>query len=287
MTVEREESEVAGPEEAYTAFAVACKGHVATVELRGTGTGNGLGRAFWIELPRVVRDLERHEGVRVVVLRGAGDTFTVGLDLRWYVPHLRHAMRRGGALAASRAELLEQNRLMQESVSALAQCRKPVVAAIHGECIGGGLDIATACDLRFAAADAVFSVREVRLGIVADLGVLQRLPRIVGEGHTRELALRGSDIDAKRAFEIGLVNQVYTSASALFAGAHAVAEEIAANPPRAVAGTKRVLVETDGLRIDEALRYAALWNTAFLPSDDFREAIAALGEGRPPEFTGR
>lgn len=287
VTDTRRKSKGPGDAKNYGAFEVMIADHVATVTLRGTGRGNLLGRTAWIELGQVFQALDGDVTVRAAVLRGAEDSFSVGLDLRWYVHHLRHAMRSSDGLAAARAALLEENRLMQKAVGTLATCRKPVVAAIHGACIGGGLDIATACDFRLASADAIFSVREVKLGIVADLGVLQRLPSIVGEGHARELAYTGSDIDPDDALRMGLVNRVYDTPMALFDAANAVAVDIAANPPRAVAGTKEILDEMRDNRIQGSLAQAAMWNAAFLPSQDFDEAVAALVDGRRPTFVGR
>src|SRR5579862_3742034 len=148
---------------------------------------------------------------------------------------------------ASRAVTARQGVLrMQASVTSVAQCPKPVIAAIHGYCIGGGVDVISACDIRLASADAVFSVRETKVAIVADLGSLQRLPRIIGAGHVAELAYTGKDIDAERAREIGLVNDVFGDRDALLEAARALGSQIAANSPLAVQGTKAVLAANDG-----------------------------------------
>ena len=170
--------------------------------------------------------------------------------------------------------------------SAVADCRKPVVAAISGWCIGGGVDLISAADIRYASADAKFSVREVKVGMVADVGTLARLPAIIGDGHLRELALTGRDIDAQRAEKIGLVNDVFADPEAVLAAARATAAEIAANPPLVVQGVKTVLDHTRSASVEDSLRFVAAWNSAFLPSEDLTEAIAALLEKRPPNFTG-
>jgi enoyl-CoA hydratase len=175
---------------------------------------------------------------------------------------------------------------LQAAITAVADCPKPVLGAIHGYCIGGGVDLATACDIRLAAADAVFSVRETRMAIVADLGSLQRLPRIVGSGHTAELALTGKDIDAGRAKEIGLVNDVVEDADAVVAAARAMASDMAALSPFAVQGTKAVLAASAGRNVAEGLDYVAAWNAGMLVSDDLIEAMGAFLEKRPPRFTG-
>jgi enoyl-CoA hydratase len=172
-------------------------------------------------------------------------------------------------------------------VTRVQTCRKPVIAAVRGWCIGGGLDLIAACDIRLCSADARFSLREAKMAIVADIGSLQRLPPIIGEGYTRELAYTGKDIDAQRALRIGLVNEVHDSADELLAAARALAGEIAANAPLAVQGSKRVLNETQGKTVEEGLRYVALWNAAYLHTNDLSEAMRAFIEKRPPQFKGK
>jgi len=163
----------------------------------------------------------------------------------------------------------------------------PVIAAVHGYCIGGGVDLITACDIRLASSNAIFSVREAKIAIVADLGTLQRLPRIIGAGHVAELALTGKDISAERAAQIGLVNHVCgDSASDVLAAAQELANEIAANSPLSVEGTKSVLAANDGKTVAEGLDYVARWNAMYIQSNDLREAMTAFLERRPPVFTG-
>jgi enoyl-CoA hydratase len=175
---------------------------------------------------------------------------------------------------------------MQATMTSVADCPKPVIAAVHGWCIGGGVDLITACDIRLAAADAVFSVRETRIAIVADVGTLQRLPGIVGDGHVAELAFTGKDVPAARAKEIGLVNDVHPDSAALHTAAHALAAEIAANSPLAVQGTKAVLRASRNRSVADGLDYVAVWNSAFFPSNDLTEAMSAFIEKRPPAFKG-
>ena len=150
----------------------------------------------------------------------------------------------------------------------------------------GGVDLISAVDIRYASVDAKFSVREVKLAMVADVGSLARLPLIISDGHLRELALTGKDIDAARAEKIGLVNDVYDDAEASLAAAHETAAEIAANPPLVVNGVKDVLDQQRIARVSESLRYVAAWNAAFLPSNDLTEGLKATFEKRKPEFTG-
>jgi enoyl-CoA hydratase len=175
---------------------------------------------------------------------------------------------------------------LQASVTAVADCPVPVIAAVHGWCIGGGVDLIAACDIRLASAEAQFSVREAKIAIVADIGSLQRLPAIIGKGHVAELAYTGTDISADRAAAIGLVNHVSPDADAVLVDARAMAAEIAANSPLAVQGTKAVLVAGEDQTVAEGLDYVATWNAAFLSSDDLTEAMTAFMEKRPGNFTG-
>jgi enoyl-CoA hydratase len=224
------------------------------------------------------------------VVAARGPHFTVGLDLVAMAGLVRPSSSENGAplsmAARARSARIEILRL-QASVTAVADCPLPVIAAVHGYCIGGGVDLITACDIRLASADALFSVRETKIAIVADLGSLQRLPSIIGQGHVAELAYTGMDITAARAESIGLVNRVSADADAVMADARHLADEIAANSPLAVQGTKAVLTAGEGRSVAEGLDYVANWNAAALASDDLTEAMAAFMEKRPAVFTGR
>lgn len=272
---------------AFTVEAAPTPG-VAVVRLTGPGRGNMMGLDFWAELPAVFAALDADETVRAVVLAGAGKQFSVGLDVAEVLgPWLGKLGSGVPAQAAQRSELLGLVRTLQDAVTSVALCRKPVIAAVAGWCIGGGVDLISAADVRLASADARFSIREARLAIVADVGSLQRLRGIIGEGQLRELALTGKDITADRAETIGLVNDVLPDHEALMAAALAMAGEMAANSPLAVAGTKAVLNEGREEVIGRGLRHVALWNSAFLHSEDLLEAVAALGERRPAVFHGK
>jgi enoyl-CoA hydratase len=270
---------------------------VATVWLDRPEARNAMGPELWTDLPRAMHVVSEDTDVRAVVVAARGPHFSVGLDLKAMGSVLSgdgdHGDDGGGggspapSMAArarkSRREVLR----LQASISAVALCPKPVIAAVHGYCIGGGVDLIAACDIRLASADAVFSVREAKVAIVADLGSLQRLPAIIGAGHLAELAFTGKDIDAARAKEIGLVNEVAADAGAVQAAAAELAGEIAANSPIAVQGTKSVLAANDGRTVAEGLDYVATWNAGMLASDDLVEAMMAFMERRPPKFTGR
>jgi enoyl-CoA hydratase len=223
--------------------------------------------------------------VRAIVVTGSGNNFSYGLDLPAMGGTLAPVLD-GGALARPRADFHAEVLRMQKAINAVADCRTPTIASVHGWCIGGGVDLISAVDIRYASADAKFSVREVKLAIVADVGSLARLPLILNDGHLRELALTGKDIDAARAEKIGLVNDVFADPEAALSAAHAIAAEIAANPPLTVAGIKDVLDQQRISRVSESLRYVAAWNAAFLPSKDLTEGISATFAKRPPQFTG-
>ncbi|MBF6333966.1 crotonase/enoyl-CoA hydratase family protein [Nocardia transvalensis] len=269
----------------WKAFTVESSDHVARVTLTGPGRGNAMGPDFWRELPLIFGELDADPEVRAIVLTGSGSHFSYGLDLPAMSPMFGPLLAEK-ALAAPRTAFLDEIRRMQSSVTAVADCRKPVIAAVSGWCVGGGLDLIAAADIRLAGADARFSLREAKVAIVADIGSLHRLPGIIGEGHLRELAYTGKDIDAARAEKIGLVNDVYPDQQAVLDAAHALASEIAANPPLVVQGVKDVLDQPKAGRIADGLRYVSAWNAAFLPSEDLGEAMAAVFEKRPPVFRG-
>jgi enoyl-CoA hydratase len=262
-------------------------GAVVRVTLLGPNKGNAMGPAFWAETPQLFRALDADESVRAVVVTGSGHHFSYGLDLGSFASGAGATLAEDGGLARARTRFLDQIRTMQSALDAVAACRKPVAAAVSGWCIGGGIDLLAACDVRFASADAKFSIREVRMAIVADMGSLARLPGILSEGHLRELAFTGRDIDAAKAERIGLLNEVLPTQEAALAAAHTFADEVAANPPLVVQGVKEVLDVNRAERVTAAQRYVTTWNAAFLPSHDLTEALTAFSERRAPKYQGR
>jgi enoyl-CoA hydratase len=268
------------------AFEVVKGGGVAEVLLTGPGKGNAMGPDFFRELPLVFESLDRDADVRAVVVAGQGEHFSFGLDLMAMMGELGPYIM-GPQMAAKRTQLLGLIRRLQAAVTSVERCAKPVIAAISGWCIGGGLDLAAVCDVRLCSVDARFSLREVKVAIVADLGSLQRLPPIIGQGATRELALTGKDVDAARAEAMGLVNEIYPDRAALIDAARAMASDIAANPPLVVQGIKQVMNATASRPAAEGLEYVAAWNAAFLQSMDLTEAFTAFREKRPARFKGQ
>jgi enoyl-CoA hydratase len=265
-------------------------GAVATLWLDRPEKLNALHRALWSSIPAAVAALDADTGVRVIVLAGRGKAFCAGIDLVDHAPSMAGGgslSGKGESVVGKRLALLDDIRRYQQTCSSFANSNKPVIAAVHGACLGAGMDLITACDIRLASADAVFSVRETRIAMVADVGTLQRLPRVIGDGPARELVFTGRDIDASRALAIGLVNDVLPDAATLHVRAGSVAQEIAANSPLAVQGSKQVLSHVRRREVSAELDYVALWNAAFLHSDDLAEAMAAFMQRRKPEFSGR
>ena len=262
------------------------EGHVAVVALDRPAKRNAMNPDFWEGFPGVIEALDDDLDVRAIVLRGAGVCFSAGLDVPATMPWL--PIQPGiAADGAQRRALHQRIRFMQRAPTVLERSRVPVIAAVHGACIGGAVDLITACDVRLCSADARFSVRETRLAMVADVGTLQRLPRIVGPGHARELIFTGEDFGAERAAAMGLVNRVLPDPEALFTEAMRVAQAIAANAPLAVQGCKAVLNEDVRADIDRGLEYVAAWNTGHLFTEDLVAGMAAFLTKTPPTFQGK
>ena len=270
----------------YSCAAVVVTAGVAEVVLTATGKAQRMGPDYWAQLPGLFEQLDGDDEVRVVLLRTAVEHFSFGLDLAAMSSELAD-LTAPDARAVLRTRFLATLKKMQRTHNAVAACRKPVIAAVHGWCVGGGIDLITACDIRLAAHNAKFSVREVKLAIVPDVGTLARLPAIIGQGAARELALTGDDIDATRALTLGLVSAVYDGPEALLTGARAMAARIAKNPPLTVQGIKQVLNFSSERDAALSLDAVALWNSAFFPSEDLQEAMSAFMEKREPTFRGR
>ena len=267
----------------YQALTTDTHDGVLTLTLLGPGKGNAMGPDFWAELPTAIDEISAMDEVRAVVVRGSGQQFSYGLDLPQMMPKLA-AMVGGNPLADRRRELMDMIRQMQSGFQKMHQSPKPFIAAIHGWCIGGGLNMVSAADIRLCSAEARFSLREAKLAITPDIGALQWLPRIVGEGITREMAFTAADYDATFALRTGLVNHVYATPDELFAKADEMARQIADNAYLAVQGAKNVLNYGLDKSVEAGLQYVAVWNSSQLQSTDFSEAMQATAERRQATF---
>ncbi|WP_348738420.1 crotonase/enoyl-CoA hydratase family protein [Pseudomonas rhodesiae] len=265
----------------YQAFVVELNGNVAHVQINRPEKINAMNAAFWTEIIDIFQWIDDTDAVRAVVLSGAGKHFSSGIDLML----LASVANDLGKDVGRNARLLRRKILeLQASFNAVDNCRKPVLAAIQGYCIGGAIDLISACDMRYAAEDAQFSIKEIDIGMAADVGTLQRLPRIIGDGMLRELAYTGRMFGAEEARSIGLVNRVYADHDSLLAGVLEIARDIAAKSPIAVTGTKAMISYMRDHTVNDGLEYVATWNSAMLQSNDLRVAIAAHMSKQTPEF---
>lgn len=270
----------------YEFYIVEKKPPIAWVYLNRPQKLNAMHPPAWKESIPIFEDLDNDNDIKVVIISGKGKCFSAGIDLLSMaaeLPELGNKEQKGGI----KWSLLPRIYAMQDTNTCIEKCRKPVIAAVHGFCIGAGLDMTTACDIRLCSSDASFSLREAGVAFVADVGVLQRIPLIVGQGIARELAYTAKYIDAKRAKEILLVNEVFDTHEALMTGAEKMALEICENSPLAVQASKNVLNYCVGKSIDDGLKYVASISANIIPSDDLMEAMIAMMEKRKPKFTGK
>lgn len=266
----------------YETLKIIVQDGVARLDLNRPDKSNSLDRAMWKELGAAFDALDANPAVRVVVLGGAGKHFSTGIDLGLLIQIQQelHDLPDG-----SKQEMLKHQIVMlQDSVNAIENCRKPVIAAIDGLCLGAGVDIVTACDIRYATTSARFAVKEVDLAIVADVGSLQRLPNIVGEGIARELAFTGRLFKGNEALSMGLVNQVFPDNDDLEASVSALAAELTRKSPLTLRGIKETMNYSRDHSVAEGLNYVALRNAAMLLSNDLVEAVTAFYEKRPPSY---
>jgi enoyl-CoA hydratase len=254
--------------------------HVATVWLNRPDKANAMNSPMWQELQSCFEWLDDEPEVRAVILAARGKYFCAGIDLAMF----GDLMPEEGADPARQAEKFRQVvKRLQGNLTSIERCRKPVLAAVHGLCYGGGVDIIACCDMRYASEEAVFSIKEIDVGMTADVGSLQRLPHIVPQGIVRELAYTGRTVDAAESYEIGLVNRVYPDQGSLMAGVAAVAAEIAARSPISIRGVKATLLYARDHSVDDGLEYIATWNAGMMSQRDVMTAIAGAS-GDTPEF---
>ncbi len=258
--------------------------HIAEIVLTGPGHGNAMGPDFWTEFRLSVEALSAEADLRCLIVRGDGKNFCFGLDLAATGQQLGPLLAEG---AVGRNRIVSEATSMQQAFNALAHSRLPVIVAVHGWCIGAGLELCAAADFRIASADARFALREVKVGIVPDLGGIQRLPFLIGEGWTRLLALTGDEMDAAQAAKVGLLTEIFADADQLLTGARTLAQRLAANPPLVVAAIKKVMNDRMEASVNAGNHAAAVQNGMLMQSEDFAEAMRAFMERREPKFQGR
>jgi enoyl-CoA hydratase len=270
----------------HECFAVETTGRVAHLRMIRPERSNSMIPSFWRELPEIVDDLSAAGKVRAIVLSAEGRHFCSGMDLSVFAGNDTLGVEGGGSGHRSRRnEAFRSTALkLQDTFTALERARMPVLCAIQGACVGGGVDLVSAADLRYADETAFFSIAEINIGMTADVGTLQRMPKLVPEGIVRELAYTGRRWSAAEAKAAGFVNEVFPDHDALVAGVLAIAEEIATKSPMAIWGTKQTMHYTRDHRVDDGLEYIANWNAAMFDTDDMGEAFRAKSERRAADF---
>jgi len=265
----------------YSCFNLEIKDKIAHVSMCRPDEFNTMNKAFWSELPHLIDTISNDASARVIVLSGEGKHFCAGMDLANFSPNGEAPKTHMGMRKESGYRVTLD---LQYTISCLEKSRIPVIAAIQGGCIGGGLDLATASDFRFCSKDAFFCIQEINIGMAADVGTLQRIPRLIPEGVVRELAYTGRRFLADEAMKHGLVNKVFDTREDMMEGVMEVAKDIASKGPLAIAGTKESLNYGRDHTVEESLNHIALWNTAVGISDEMGEVFKAKAEKKDPEF---
>lgn len=268
----------------YECFSVSIEGKVAHIRMIRPERSNSMVRSFWRDLPVIVDQLSRSGEVRAAVLSAEGKNFCSGMDLEVFAAP-GGVEGQGGGRRSRQAEAFRSLAMrLQDTFSALERARMPVLCAIQGACIGGGIDLISAADMRYCTENAWFSIHEINIGMTADVGTLQRMPKLVPEGIVRELAYTGRKWSAAEAKAAGFVNAVYPDHETLLQAVFEVAHEIARKTPMAVWGTKQAMHYSRDHSVADSLEYIANWNAAMFDTDDMAEAFAANMEKRPGNF---
>ncbi len=265
----------------YKTLLFEVKDQIADIRFNRPQQANAMNLDLWYEIKRAFEQVERSPEIRVAILSGEGRHFCSGIDLTL----LQELLDEDISCEARKREKLRLTILeMQDCLSAIERCRKPVLAAVHGGCIGGGVDVIAACDMRYCTSKAYFTIKEIDIGMTADVGTLQRLPHIIGDGILRELAYTGRKVSGKEAAEINLVNRYFDDQESLMTGVFSIAKTIAAKAPLAVRGTKEMILYSRDHSVADSLNYIATWNASMLLSSDLAENMTAMSEKRKPKF---
>ena len=269
----------------YECFEVSIKEDIARIVLNRPEKRNNMNAAFWDELPVIIRDIDENARARVIVISSTGPHFCGGLDVSMFASgEVKDESTDVARRRQKGANFLNMVSIMQDTFSALEACRLPVLAAIQGGCIGGGVDLVTACDMRYATRDAFVTIYETKIGMTADVGTFPRIVKLIPEGLVREMAYTGRRVFAEEARDMGLVNRVYNTHEDMLAGVMEIAREIAANAPLAVHGCKRAITYARDHSTQEGLEWIGMWNASMLQNDEIMEAMTARHESRPAEF---
>ncbi len=268
----------------YTCFAVTEADHVVHVQMNRPDELNSMVPGFWSELPEIINAISDEGRARAIVLSSTGRHFCAGMDLAVFTDSSISGDSGSTEIGRQRAQLRLTAKRLQDALGSLEAARMPVLAAIQGGCVGGGVDLVTAADMRYSTTDAWFCIHEINIGMTADVGTLQRLPKLIPEGVARELAYTGRRMPAARAYEVGLVNQVFDTHEDLVAGTLEVAAEIATKSPLAIWGTKETINYGRDHSVADSLNYIATWQTGMFQPHDMMEAFQAQADKRDAEF---
>jgi len=271
----------------HKCFQVSVENQIAHIVLNRPEKRNSMIPEFWDELPRIIRELDENSAARVIVLSSTGPHFTSGLDTSVFGSSIEHSDDAATQEKLDRqrgAKFYDTVSYMQQTFSCLEECRIPVIAAIQGGAIGGGVDLITACDMRFMSADGFFTIYEINIGMTADVGTFPRICKLLPEGVVKELAYTGRRMDAAEAKALGFVNRVYPDQQALLAGVMEIAKQIASRPPLAIYGSKRIINYARDHSTADGLDYIGIWNASMLQSAEINEAFAAATEKREADF---
>ncbi|MBC8258979.1 MAG: crotonase/enoyl-CoA hydratase family protein [SAR324 cluster bacterium] len=256
---------------------------VAEIKLNRPDKANALNEELWLALGDCFSELSENESVRVCILSGTGDHFCSGIDLG-FLQAIGQEVDKIECEGRKRDYLRQKIIKLQAAFTQIEDCRKPVLAAVHGGCIGGGLDLISACDMRYSTHSAVFQIKEIDLGLTADIGSLQRLPHLIPQGVVRELAYTGRKFSGEEARELCLINCCYEDRQILISEVRKIAAQIAAKAPLALRGVKEMLLHARDHSVADGLNYVATWNSAMLLSADLEESMMSMLQNRPPEF---
>jgi len=272
----------------YECFELTIEDHIAHLQLSRPEKRNSMVPAFWRELPEIIEDIDAQSKARVIVLSSTGPHFCSGLDISSFatVGQPEHTDKKQQRLQAGSA-FYDNVLVMQQSFSVLENCRIPVLAAIQGGCIGGGVDLVTACDIRYATTDAFLTIHETNIGMTADVGTFPRLVKLIPEGFVREMAYTGSRVSAEEAQSMGLINRVFPDQASMLEDVMAVAKDIASKAPLAVYGCKRMINYARDHSTSDGLDYIAIWNASHFKIEEIQEAMTANSEKRPGNFVER